>query len=128
MKASHFALAVTGANFVLLFGLAVTRAQAEDPVQPVVRAQRFELVDTAGKLRGELAAAPGGEVTFRLFDATGAIRTEFGASRDGSGVAFMDSDTYPGVRIYAGDDAATHRNATTIALQVAHGKQNLIKP
>ncbi len=128
MKASRLVIALTVTNFILLAGLAVSRAQADDPVQPVVRAQLIELVDSSGKLRGQLKADAGGEVTFRMWDARGQIRTEFGANQDGSGVAFMDDQTNPGVRIYSGLDAATKRTGTNIALTVAHGKQNIIKP
>ena len=63
-----------------------------------------------------------------MWDAAGNIRTEFGANQDGSGVAFMDDKTNPGVRIYSGADAQTHASGTNISLTIAHGKQNIIKP
>ena len=128
MTAKHFAYALAALNRVLLGALATSRADAQAAVQPVVRAQLIELVDSSGKLRGQLKADAGGEVTFRMYDAAGNIRTEFGANGEGSGVAFMDNETHPGVRIYSGMDTVTRRNGTNLALTVKGGKQNILKP
>ena len=128
MNANRLSIALAATNLVLLGALAVSKAEAQNAVQPVVRAQLIELVDSAGKLRGQLKADAGGEVTFRMYDAGGQIRTEFGANADGSGVAFMDNVTYPGVRIFAGKESGGQRNGSNITLAMKSGKQNIIKP
>jgi len=128
MKANRLVIALTAVNFVLLAGLAVSRANAVDAVQPVVRTQLIELVDSSGKLRGQLKADAGGDVTFSMWDAQGNIRTEFGANKDGSGVAFMDNQTNPGIRLYSGVNVSTQRPGTNITLSVRNGAQNIIKP
>jgi len=128
MNANRLAIALAAANIILIGALITSRAEAQNAVTPMVRAQAIELVDSAGKLRGELKAEAGGEVTFRMYDAAGHIRTEFGANADGSGVAFMDNDTYPGVRIFAGKESGGQRNGSNITLAMKSGKQNIIKP
>ena len=55
---------------------AIATDAAKAPVQDVVRAKRFELVDDAGKVRGEFRLVDG-EPVLTLADAAGKPRGEF---------------------------------------------------
>jgi hypothetical protein len=82
-----------------LFRTALSMENEEVPA--VLRARLLELVDQEGHCRANLKVEDGGEVVFRLRDATGTIRVKIGAGKDGSGIVLMDDRTEPAVQLLA---------------------------
>ncbi len=68
----------------LPFLAAFVQAPAQDPGKSaeVVRAQGFELVDTAGTVRARLGLHKDGGSELRLFNAEGKVRARFGIHKD----------------------------------------------
>ena len=68
----------------LPFLAAFVQAPAQDPGKgvEVVRAQGFELVDTAGTVRARLGLHKDGGSELRLFNAEGKVRARFGIHKD----------------------------------------------
>jgi len=63
------------------------------PVQQVVRAERFELVGSKGKVRADLGLLPDGTLALDLHDRDGKLRAHLGLLPDGSpGLALCDTD------------------------------------
>lgn len=101
---------------------------APDPPPGTVRAQRIELVDAAGELRGQLHVEQSGEAVFRLRDEKGQIRVKLGASERGSGFILMDDRTEPGVQMLSGVSALTNKRDTHITLANPGGGKHTITP
>ena len=119
------ALALSAANLLLLGGFAITQANAAAPdVQPVVRAQLIELVDSKGQVRAQLKTEAD-EVIFRLRDREGQIRVKLGAGEGGSGLLLIDERTEPGVHLLAGRSAVDGRPQTGITLADARARRTL---
>jgi hypothetical protein len=110
-------------NVVLLLGmlLLVRSAAVAQAVSSVLRARAIELVDDSGRVRAQLDVAPGGEVVFRLRDASGTIRVKIGASEDGSGLVLLDESTEPGIHMLA------TRASTSLSLRRGP-RQQVIRP
>ena len=114
------ALALVGAT--ALFGLLLHDRSAEAKAVPaVVRAQTIELVGPRGRVRAQLRVEAGGQVVFRLRDASGTVRVKLGADANGSGLLLLDETTEPGVHLLA------TRNSTSITVQRA-GKRREMTP
>jgi hypothetical protein len=102
MKIQQVAVALLGANLVLLLGvLLLGRSAVAQAVSSVLRARAIELVDDRGLVRAQLDVEPDGEVVFRLRDANGTIRVKIGASEEGSGLVLLDGSTEPGIHMLA---------------------------
>jgi hypothetical protein len=100
MKLQKVAIVITVVNLLVL-GLLVFEItpKAAGDVLESVKTRRFELVDGAGKVRVQINTEESGEVIFRLRDASGTIRTKFGADAEGSGLVLMDDRTEATVQI-----------------------------
>src|SRR5215217_3140990 len=57
-------------------------ASTQQPTAPVVRAERFELVDTAGKTRALLGVEADGTTGLLLYDPAGTVRVSVGLTTD----------------------------------------------
>jgi hypothetical protein len=77
------------------------RATAAEQDLEIIRAQRIQLVDADGQLRGELHLGDvDGSGNFRLFDGAGRIRVKLGTSLEGAtGLLLMDDSIEPAVRL-----------------------------
>jgi len=102
---------------VVITGLSINRAQAAPEPSTTLRAERLELVDSKGQLRGQLFVEDSGEVVFRLRDEKGQIRVKLGASERGSGFILMDDQTEPGVQMLSGVSALTNARETNVTLR-----------
>ena len=120
---------VGGAVSNLLLRGTPAQAQAGAPVQDVVKAKRFDLVDDAGKPRASLGVMPGGAQGLLLFDDGGKPRASLGVSPDGSPSLFLfdsatkgrlllaltpDAEGSPGLWLY---DLASTERTKKIALK-----------
>jgi hypothetical protein len=102
---------------VVIIGLSTNRAQAAPEPSTTLRAERLELVDSKGQLRGQLHIEASGEVVFRLRDEKGQIRVKLGASEKGSGFILMDDQTEPGVQMLSGVSSLTNKRETNVTLR-----------
>jgi hypothetical protein len=71
----------------------------------VVRCERFELVDSNGKVRAQIKVEPEGDVVFRLRDQKGDIRVKLAANEKGAGLILMDRNADPGIQARSSKDA-----------------------
>jgi hypothetical protein len=117
---------------VVVVGLTTAGARASPDPAPssatTLRAQRLELLDASGRVRGQIQVEDGGEVVFRLRDEAGRIRVKLGASQRGSALILLDDRTEPGVRMSAGVSALTQRADTHLTLSAAGGASRTIRP
>lgn len=95
-RLAHLFLAAVGGGVVALSLSATTdrlvpRAAAADA--EVVRAQRFEVVDSAGRLRARLGTKEDGSPSLILLDANGKGRALFAVSSDGSSLLTLNDAT-----------------------------------
>lgn len=76
---------------------AAVAAQATQPaVVDVMRAQIFQVIDAAGRVRAALSVAPGGTVGLTLVDAAGERRAVLFIESDGTpGLSLMDAEGKP---------------------------------
>ena len=130
MTGQGVATVLTAMNLVLLAFVAGQGLEAEAQGTPaVLRAQKIELVDTKGQVRGSLEVAGDGEAVLRLRDSSGAIRAKIGGSTDGSGLILYDDSTQPGVQVIARQRTTAARPATTsVKLLGANGRERVITP
>jgi hypothetical protein len=77
---------LTAAGVMLLFLAPMTRAAPEDQTQSVVRAQRFELRDRNGVLRGVADLGDEGSAILSLLDQDGAEGVRLSAGRRGADI------------------------------------------
>lgn len=80
----------------------------------VVRAERIELIDQKGTVRGQFNVEEDGEVLLRLRDEAGQVRVKLGASGQGSGLLLLDDKTAPGVQMTTGLDRTTNQRENRI--------------
>lgn len=119
MKTSRLAVALTLVNLIiLLYALSQSQAHANQ----TVRASAIELIDAKGQVRAQFNIEAGGEVVFRMRDASGNIRVKLGASEDGAGFLLLDNKTEPRVHLLA------KSNGTSFTLTDQNGAQHVIKP
>ena len=86
---------------------AAGKAKPTVPVQEVVRAQRFELVDTAGEVYARLGFEKG-QVQFNLYDKQGQDRASFVLFADGMpGLVLFDDKGEQRLSLSASSDAST---------------------
>ena len=130
MRGQRVAMVVTVMNLVLLAILVGQGFKAEAQGTPaVLRAQKIELVDTNGQVRGSLEVAGDSEAVLRLRDSSGAIRVKIGGSTDGSGLVLYDDSTEPGVQVVARRRTTAARPTTTsMKLLGADGRERVITP
>jgi hypothetical protein len=129
MKLSRLAVPLGLINLALLVALAVRGDVAgAAATEPVLRAERIELVDAAGAVRAELGTEEGGEVVLRLRDERGNIRVKLGAGALGSGLLLADETADVGVHIRSGISRLTHRRDTGITLAEPDGTKREIRP
>jgi hypothetical protein len=125
-------IAVTAVNLmaatVVVIGLATAGAKAAPAPATTLRTQRLELVDTSGRVRGQILVEDSGEVVFRLRDETGQIRVKLGASKRGSGLVLLDDRTEPGLQMLAGVSGVTNQRDTRLTLSGAEGVNRTIRP
>ncbi len=112
---------------VVIVGLTTASAKAAPEPATTLRAQRLELLDASGRVRGQIQVEDSGEVVFRLRDEAGRIRVKLGASQRGSALILLDERTEPGVRLSAGLSALTQRPDTHLMLSAA-GASRTIRP
>jgi hypothetical protein len=84
---------LTATLVVLLLVPPTSRAAPEDQVQQVIRAQRFELRDPNGSLRGALDVSDEGAAYFVLLNQEGRAGVEVTARRRASQIALGGPDT-----------------------------------
>lgn len=114
MNAQRLAVLLTVANLAVLAGVVSRDFVVEAQTVPaVLRAQKIELVEPTGEIRGSLEIAGDREAVLRLRDSSGAIRVKIGASADGSGLILYDESTAPGVQAVARRRATPARSTTT---------------
>jgi len=83
MSRGRWALVIAAVCLVVTAAaIAYAAGQATAPVQEVVRAQKFELVDEAGKMRAALAMLPSG-AGLGLYDNDGKLRADLLLLSDG---------------------------------------------
>jgi hypothetical protein len=129
MNAQRLAVTLTIVN-LLLAAVMLTRGEAlraQDPA-PVLRGRALELVDGAGRIRGQFTVESDGEAVFRLRDESGTIRVKLGASSAGSGLLLIDETTEPGVQILARRSPMAGQQTTRINLTGAGGRQRQVVP
>jgi hypothetical protein len=116
-------VALMSLNVVLLLGMLLLERSAAvaQAVSSVLRARAIELVDDSGRVRAQLDVESGGEVVFRLRDASGTIRVKIGASEEGSGLVLLDESTEPGIHMLA------TRAGTSLSLRRGP-QQQVIRP
>ena len=102
---------------VVITGLSINRAQAAPGPSTPLRAERLELVDKTGQVRGQFFVEESGEAAFRMRDQQGQIRVKLGASGKGSGFILMDDQTEPAVQMLAGVSALTNKRDTNVTLR-----------
>lgn len=102
---------------VVIAGLSINRAQAAPGPSATLRAERLELVDKSGQVRGQFYVEESGEAVFRMRDQQGQIRVKLGASGKGSGFILMDDQTEPAVQMLAGVSALTNKRDTQVTLR-----------
>jgi hypothetical protein len=102
---------------VVIVGLSADRAQAAPEPSTTLRAERLELVDSKGQVRGQFFVEENGEAVFRMRDQQGQIRVKLGASEKGSGFILMDDQTEPGVQMLSGVSALTNARETKVTLR-----------
>src|SRR5690348_11173155 len=83
---------VTAALVVLALVPQVTRAAPDDQVQPVVRTQRLDLVDSRGQSRATLDLDDEGATRFILADQDGVIRLRARVNRGGASALLGGGD------------------------------------
>lgn len=114
MKSQRLAVVLTLANLAILAVIASLGFGVEaQSVSSVIRAQKIELVDTNGQVRGSLEIAGDSEAVLRLRDSSGAIRVKIGGSTEGAGLILYDDSTEPGVQAVARRRATPARSTTT---------------
>ena len=132
MNWSRIAVVVSLADLLVLAVLvgrgAIGTAEAETGISPVVRAERLELVDTAGIVRAEIRTEAEGAVVFRLRDAAGTVRVKLAADELGSGLLLADDRTEVGVHILSGVSRLTNQPDTMITLGGPDGAKRVIRP
>ena len=80
-----------GALLVMMSLALLGAAPSADPEDGTVRATRFELVDTEGRVRGELSLREGAPV-FSLLDETGQDRLSLNHDAGGTALFIRDED------------------------------------
>jgi hypothetical protein len=130
MRSQSVAVALTLLNLALLAVVISQGVTAEAQAPPaVLRAQKIELVDTNGQVRGSLEIAGDSEAVLRLRDSSGAIRVKIGGSTEGSGLVLYDDSTEPGVQVVARRRTTAARpTATSVKLLGAGGRERVITP
>ena len=130
MKGRSIAIVLTITNLVLLAIVAGQAVGAPAQGTPaVLRAQKIELVDAKGQVRGSLEIAGDSEAVFRLRDSSGAIRVKIGGSTHGSGLILFDDSTEPGVQVVARRrTTAAAPTTTSVRLFSADGRERVITP
>jgi hypothetical protein len=124
MKTQRLAVALAAINLVLL-ALLLFRGEsvAAQDVAPVLRAERFELVDERGKVRASIRAESEPDATvLRLMDENGTIRVKLAADANGSGLVLLDDRTELGVQIGARD------TGSFVKLVDWEGREQVVKP
>lgn len=127
MRAYRLPLLLSAMNLALLGWLTLTASHTvsgqADPaaVQPVLRANTIELVDTGGVVRAHLLVTEDGETLLRMRDANGHVRVKLGASEDGSGMLLANRDAQPGLHVLA------KRGATSLTLTDSGGQPRVIR-
>lgn len=131
MKIGKIAFVLTVANLVLLSIIIIqgNKAEAQPSPTPVLRAQKIELVEANGRVRGSLEVVDGGEAILRLRDSSGAVRVKLGGATDGSGLILFDDSTEPGVHVIARRRGTSEKPTTTsMRLRGADGRERVIMP
>lgn len=118
----HFIVIVLIVGAGLFIQAAFLGNTGQEQAPSVIRAQKIELVDAAGKVRASLKIEESGETVFRLMDENGSIRVKLGASEDGSGLVLLDNETNPGIH------ALAKKQGITLTLSDGDGKKRLITP
>lgn len=123
MKMNRLAAALTIINLlILIWGFALSGAQATQTTQQTLRANVIELVDDTGQVRAQFNVEASGEVVFRLRDAKGNIRVKLGASEEGAGFVLLDDQTEPRVHMLA------KQNGPSLTLTGKEGARRVLVP
>jgi hypothetical protein len=123
MKLQPLVVVLTLANgAMLLFVMLRPAPTAAESVNPVLRGEAIELVDTAGQVRARLNVEPGGEAVLRLTAPDGSIRVKLGAGADGSGLVLLDETSELGLQ------ALAKTTGTSLSLTDQDGRKREIKP
>lgn len=123
MKMNRLAAALTIINLlILIWGFALSGAQATQTTQQTLHANVIELVDDTGQVRAQFNVEASGEVVFRLRDAKGNIRVKLGASEEGAGFVLLDDQTEPRVHMLA------KQNGPSLTLTGKEGARRVLVP
>jgi hypothetical protein len=130
MRGQRVAMVFTVINLALLAFVVGQGVNAEAQGTPaVLRAQKIELVDAKGQVRGSLEVAGDSEAVLRLRDSSGAIRVKIGGSTEGSGLILYDDSTEPGVQVVARRrTTAAKPTGTSVKLIGGNGRERVITP
>jgi hypothetical protein len=127
-RMERLAILTTVVNLAVL-GILLSRSVVAQGDAPVLRGRALELVDAAGRVRGQFNVEPDGEAVFRMRDVEGNIRIKFGAGDSGSGLTLIDETAEPAVQIIARRSATPARPTTTsINLSGGAGQRRTITP
>ncbi len=130
MTKAHAASATLVILNVVVLGVVLTQGnpvRAQEHSQ-ILRTQRLELMDAAGRVRASFRI-DGDEAVLRFLDETGDIRVKLAAGANGSGLLLLDEAGQPGVQIIARRAPAGARLLTTsINLTGADGQPHVITP
>lgn len=90
---------------VAVAAVAWAAGQAKASAPEVIRAQRFDLVDAEGRVRGRLSIASSSGPALLLYDENGTVRARLRLSLDGSPTLDLyDTDGRGGVSAFPGTD------------------------
>lgn len=101
MRTTAFVTAMTLVNLAAMGAVLSGAASPPQPAPEVIRAQRLELVDAKGVVRGSFRTEADGNAVFRIMSERGEIRVKIGGDDKGSGIVLMNDDTAPGVHMLA---------------------------
>jgi hypothetical protein len=103
---SHrFLLLLTGLNALLVLAAWKRSRDADGPT--VLQAQRIDLLDAKGKVKGQLYVGEDGSGQLRLRTASGEVAVKLGALQEGGGsLLLLNPAVEPGVVLAAGPTGA----------------------
>ena len=105
MSRGKWAVVLTVLALLAAVAAAWAAGQAKVSAPEVIRAQRFDLVDAEGRVRGRLSIASSSGPALLLYDQEGGVRARVWLSLDGSPTLNLyDTDGRGGVSAFPGTD------------------------
>jgi hypothetical protein len=113
---SKFLILITGFNALMVLTAWTRQSTGSSP--DVVRAQRLDLVDRQGRVKGQLYLGEDGSGQLRLRNAKGEVAVKLGALESGgSSLLLLDPTVEPGIILSAGAEGSDIRASRNGALQ-----------